>query len=159
MPAIFGLPRNLKHRYVGYNVVGASSEAWAATARAKQIWLAEDGLLASIAFYVGQAADSVYNTPVACVWEDVAGAAGRVIFGGGPIAGAYYGGPQGTYSARWITLPCGLWLPAGTYWIGGGTGVNCAIYYDAGGFDRTWTYSWNQEYKVGQFSVNSQVVF
>jgi hypothetical protein len=25
--------------------------------------------------------------------------------------------------------------------------------------DRTWTYSWNQEYKVGQFSVNSQVVF
>jgi hypothetical protein len=158
----------LTHAYIGYNTVGASKEVWGAVARVKQVTLASPGFLMTIEFYVDQAADNVYTTPVAGVWEDASGAAGVQIFAGSPAAGAYYGGPVATYPARWIAVACGLYLPAGTYWIGGGSGVGCNLYYDTSGSDRGWTFSagtvvtdgarWTQSDTTKKYSIRGSLL-
>lgn len=136
----------LAHSYIGYNTVGGSTQAIAATtAVCKKVVLASAGLLGTIDFYVAQAADAVYQTIIAGVWADDSDKAGTIIFSSGGTAGAYYGGPVATYPARWFAAPCGLYLPVGTYWIGMATGPACLVYYDTSGTDRTWDISANTQ--------------
>ena len=159
----------LTHSYVGYNTVGASKEAWGGKSIATKITLATDGLLASIGFHIDQAADNVYNTMIPNVWADDTNAIGVVIFTtAGVVGGAYYGGPQATYPARWTTYPCGLWLPAGDYWIGAGYGPSCNIYYDTSGSDRTLAWSantstvdgarWTQTDTTKKYSIRGSII-
>lgn len=136
---------------IGYNTVGASQEA-AATTRVilKQVVLAAAGLLTGIEAYIDAGSGGDLIRLYGCVLTDNAGAPGSLSAVGS--AGVNFV-PQGsTITARWLNVPIGVYLPAGTHWIGVSTqGSNIApdIYYDTGGSDRTlagtsvpsdWTY-------------------
>lgn len=164
-----GAGGEITHSYIGYDTIGGSSEGWGTTnALLKQVTLASAGVLLTIDFYTQQAADSVYQTPTCGVWADASGVAGIQLFAGGGATGAYYGGPAGTYPARWVSVACGLYLPAGTYWIGGESGTGCAIFYDGSGSDRTWTFSagtayvdgarWTQSDTTKKYSIRGSLI-
>jgi hypothetical protein len=134
----------ITHSYVGYNSIGGTPEAWTNTqGRAKQIVLATAGVLLTIDFYIDQTANNVEGLPIAAVWADLTGTPGICIAASGGSQPTFFGQPPGTYTytPRWLSIPIGIYLAAGTYWIGatmaGGSDVR--LYYDGSGSDVTWS--------------------
>lgn len=144
MPASGGLA----HSYVGYNTTGGTVEdAVSFRTIAKSITLASAGLIASVGAYVQvDTGPDAVGFSVA-VWTDNAAVVGNLIASGAPYGPGASGSP-GAYIAivattpRWIHIPVGLYVAAGTYWIGihtfgngfGGNRLN--VYYDGSGTDR-----------------------
>lgn len=132
----------LSQAYVGYNTVGGSWETPGVNAKvyAKQVTLAADGLIGSIDAYIRVGSTTYGKPPSAAIYTDVTGAPGLVIAAGNMDPGILYGSVAG----RWYSVPMGVWLTAGTYWIvirssdnGGAALIDVA--YDGSGTDRTAT--------------------
>lgn len=130
----------LSHSYVGYNTIGGSSEATVLDqGYLKSVTLATDGFLASIGAYIQENGNDHIVGFAGYVLADNSGAPGIVISppNGFPsstgfnfIPGAN-SGSQG--AARWVHVPVGMWLAAGTYWIGIMPGVTTMlVFYDSG---------------------------
>lgn len=144
----------LTQAYVGYNTIGGSFEAPGSnTVYAKSVTLAQDALMTSIEAYVendaAAADDQVENFSVA-IYSDNAGAPDRIIAycaTGGTAGGANLlmdntAGGGGDGAPRWLGVPIGTWLPAGTYWIAVAcldTRTSFRIAYDGSGADRAYT--------------------
>jgi hypothetical protein len=139
-------PGALARTTVGYATIGGSNVAMAQYDHyVKQVTLATDGFLASVSIYIkGTGSGSALGVRVG-VWDDVTGAPGHI-----RATGAVTNGASGIFpetvngvasDAGWLTIPIGVWLAAGTYWIGfmqtNAGGFN--IYYDGSGSDRKWT--------------------
>lgn len=147
--------------YSGYNTIGGSNEVWgASTTRLKLITLASDGFLASIDFYLDQNANNVNSNIAVGVWTDSTTTPSLLI--AAPAGSAqiqFMGQPPGTYTytPRWVAVPISVWLPAGTYWIGGGmaVGTSMRIYYDGSGSDVKWTWSAGAQLADGQRFTNT----
>jgi hypothetical protein len=136
-----------KQSYIGKNAVGANADASAVNTWKgvyKKVTTSSDGLLASIDVHCKGNGSNV-SALYAAVFDDNAGAPGKLI-----SVGTFPGEPSGSLSAafntvmsataRWVSIPSGIWLPAGTYWMVvcfGGAGVASAmsLFYDAGGHD------------------------
>lgn len=135
-------PTAIAHSFIGYPTIGGTPEAWGSqTFRAKQVVLPAAAILLSVDFYIDQTANNVEATPVANVWADEGGKPGIVIAYGGAPANMFLGEPPGafTFTPRWLACPVGLYLPAGTYWIGGALsgGADVQLYKDGSGTDVT----------------------
>ena len=129
----------LTQAYVGYNTIGGSFETAASNSKhyLKQITLADDCLLTSIECYLDAAAGTC-GGPSVGVLTDSSGAPDRVI---AATPGILFLDLE--TNARWVAVPIGVWLVAGTYWIGVrigdvGAAVLPQIAYDATGSDRTY---------------------
>lgn len=134
------------HSYIGYNVIGGTQETpGGGVIAVKQVVLASPGFLAAISAYIqnpnadtviavraGVFTDSAGQPDVVMAMSEPAPAAGTNFLGEDGPAGV------GPWPSRWLHLPIGIYLPAGTYWIGfGAAGSNGPIMvYDAGGSDR-----------------------
>jgi hypothetical protein len=118
--------------YVGYNTVGGSVETLTTNRQyMKQIVLANDCLLTSIDVHIKGDATNVFWWTVA-VCEDNAGEFGNVV-SDLPLPGTNV---FLNTTFRWFSSPMGVWLPAGTYWIGFLSTAAVQIHYDTGGSDR-----------------------
>lgn len=121
--------------YVGYNAAGASVEAMANwKAWTKTLVVATAGFLASVQAYVSLSSRSGSEGFAALLWSDNAGQPQTLLaLGTTPTLARANGTP------RWVSVPLGIWLPAGTYHMGfGSSQVNSSqIAYDAGGTDIT----------------------
>jgi len=134
--------------YLGYNVIGVSTEAMAVSrVYAKKITLAAAGLLTSIEAYVdGGNANDVLGGLAAAVYDDTAGTPNRVVaYVQGDDASVLLddtSGAGGNTDPRWLAIPIGKWLTAGDYWIayqhGRAAGAETRIYFDGSGSDRTY---------------------
>ena len=142
----------LTQAYAGYNTIGGSWETFG-TGRvyAKSVTLANDCLMTSIGAHVRNQAtvsdDQVENLAVA-LYTDNAGAPDLLVgYGGGNgtlILLDNTPGDGGDGVGRWLEVPLGKWLVAGTYWIA----VACLdaasilqIAHDGSGADRHYTSS------------------
>lgn len=149
MPAV-----GTAHQYLGYNTVGGSQEnVTNLRVYLKQIIVpAGGGLIASIGAHLINATDHAFGMTTG-VWSDSGGTPDLLLFSAGSgIANATGGtgilhlylatAATPTYAASWVHMPCGLYVPAGTYWVGcqfhkpAGT-LN--LYYDDSGSDVYWT--------------------
>jgi hypothetical protein len=135
----------ITHSDIGYNAAGGSWETIGSLGTPpltifKQVTLGTAGLIASVSAYLQMTGFNVGAMAVA-VFADNAGSPDSLIAGVYPSGGA----SGNTWFAfvpstpRWMTMPIGLWVPAGTYWIavhfrdtGGGT---LQIAYDGSGSD------------------------
>lgn len=129
--------------YVGYNTVGGTTDAIGLNL-AKQVWksitLATGCVLVSIDVYVKGNGANVSGL-FAGVRADNAGAPGNLIatHSGETNAGAPLFSIAMSATARWVSLPCGIYVASGTYWIGANALSNITLHYDAGGSDQTST--------------------
>ena len=123
--------------YVGYNTIGASFDTPGINSKIylKQFTLASDARLHTIGAYVDPNSGTAFGPAVAVYTDN----------GGSPDYPIAYNGAAGVLRrtsslARWIDVPIGVWLVAGTYWMAvrtsdtGGTAV-LKIAYDASGSD------------------------
>lgn len=131
----------ITHSYIGYNTQGASVEngtngiMWCTS-----VTLASAGLIASIGAYVKEDGDGTPEA-VAALFQDNSTAPGIMLAEVlAPQASLKIGA---TFNQRWLHLPIGLWLAAGTYWLGFGSftgnAQNMAIAYDGSGTDQKFT--------------------
>lgn len=102
--------------YVGYNTIGGTFETTVSNSTwyLKQVVLANDCLLTSIEAYVAAAAGTAAG-PAPGVFTDSAGSPLKYIGGSPQGQGSLNLSANG---ARWVGGPVGLWIVAGTYWIG-----------------------------------------
>lgn len=139
-PAPAGGSSGISQSYAGYNVVGASVEALVAgRVTAKRIVLASAGLLAAVAANMRNTVDDYCDFTAYVYGDNGAGTAPQLLLAtpqtASHVALEYQ---HGAGTRRWFEAPMGVWLAAGTYWIGvegGGPGAP-DIAYDAGGTDR-----------------------
>lgn len=127
----------LVNTYVGYNTIGGTTDAVSAGTFKfvfKQVTTSNDGLLASIDTYLkGNNTNAQGIRPF--VTDDNSGAPGKII--------AMNTAPGSSYQAwlnttpRWVAVPIGVWLPAGTYWFGVSGFSAVTFYYDGSGGDYT----------------------
>lgn len=143
--AVDGLAGAMTHSYLGYNTVGGSAETmiqW--RVYATQITLTAPALIASIGAHVRGKGSTDQQLRVG-VWADSSGSPSELLATNGATVGT--GGlylesvaaTDGNY--RWLHIPVGIYLTAGTYWIGvqaGGTS-DCDLKYDGSGSDKYWT--------------------
>jgi len=139
---------SVAHSYVGYNTVGGTVEDAVANRHiAKQVTLAAECVVASVAAYVRVDTGPDTSGFGVGVWSDNAGAVGNLIAFNMPRGAGSSGSPGAPFvivasAPRWIDVPLGVYLPAGTYWVGiltfalGSGGNRLNIYYDASGTDR-----------------------
>lgn len=129
------------HSYIGYNVVGASSEALANVIYAKQVTLTGNGLVASIGAYVKGTQTAGVQAFCAAIYSDAAGIPGVVLGSVTHETNRLLLITQGGAQAfRWYHMPIGMWLTAGTYWLAVFVQNNpsaITIAYDTGGSDHT----------------------
>lgn len=137
----------LAHSTVGYPTIGGSSAAMTQYDHyLKKVTLSAASLLASVSFYTKNTAGGAANSPIAGVWDDNAGAPNHIRAASSLAVAVGSGYWPETVSgvaadAQWLTLPIGVWLAAGDYWIGfmNQNAGNYAVYYDGSGSDRKWT--------------------
>lgn len=130
----------MTHTYVGYNTAGSSWETPTDLRNyLKSITLASAGFLASIGFHVRGTADAINGFFSPRVWADSAGSPTSLLaFGMNEqtvVSDSTSSFPDPGY---WVHAPIGIYLPAGTYWIGGikqGLG-SMDIAYDGSGSDK-----------------------
>jgi hypothetical protein len=136
--------------YLGYNTIGGSQETWAGvTVYYKQITLASAALLVSIDVYLDLPTVTNVQNINSWVTSDNAGAPNLQI-----ALGTYRDSPSFHLSAtaRWLSLPISVWLPAGTYWVAVqrpvDSGSDLRIYYDGSGSDikATTAGAWSSDY-------------
>ncbi len=132
------------HSYVGYNQVGASQENMPNTRiYLKRFTIASQGYLAAIYAYVQQDSDNGHAL-MAGVWSDVAGSPGDLAShtpGQNGISFNLSEGAAGPWNARWLAIPCGIILAAGSWWYGvmrsDSQAGNLKLSYDVGA-DKYW---------------------
>lgn len=127
----------LTHAYVGTNAVGASWETLTnLRMHFKSFTLASAGFLGAISAYLRTSTDA--DTAVYCgVWNDSAGNPGILVGYNGAVQrnDLILSHQAGVGAGRWLHMPMGIYLPAGTYWIGvmkSSSIGNLDIAYDAG---------------------------
>lgn len=128
----------LTQAYAGYNTEGGSFESAGVNSKvyAKQITLANACLIPSIGAYISSASGSAFG-PAVALYSDNAGTPDKFL--GGPDEGVLV---NLNATARWVDMPLGIWVPAGTYWLlvrttDQGASVVCQIAYDGSGSDKT----------------------
>jgi hypothetical protein len=128
----------LTQAYEGYNTIGGSTETDGVNSRvrAKSITLANDCLITSIGAYIKSAAGTVSIGGVA-LYTDSSGPDKVIAFSERTLMST-------AANFRWVDMPLGAWVTAGTYWIAIRTtdlgGAQLAqIAYDGSGSDRTAT--------------------
>lgn len=129
------------HTYLGYNTVGGSSVAMAQyRTYMKQITVSTAGLLTDIAIHVGHSAATNLQNLMAYVLSDNAGAPHLQISLGARTGSVSDGTFFMTTTARWLSIPIGLYLPAGDYWLCvqrmDDPGTDLMLYYDGSGADK-----------------------
>lgn len=135
----------ITHTYYGYNTIGGSTESMPngtgnGKTYLKSITLASAGFIANIQSYTKQTTRGVSNFQV-MLYTDSSGPslliAAALAADGNVIA------ETSAHTARWMSVPLGLWVAAGTYWIGVAcpSGTNQFIAYDATGSDKTFVTS------------------
>jgi hypothetical protein len=137
--------------YIGYNTTGGTTDAIGAGSWKqvyKKVTLAAAAQLLSIEAYIKGNASNVQALGVV-VLDDNAAVPGKVIgiAGGQAIsAGGQIANLAMSTVARWVAVPIGIYLPAGTYWIGIMSGNGITLHYDGSGADYTQTtaVTWNQ---------------
>ena len=137
-----GAPGSLSQAYYGYNTIGGSNTAMVTgTAYQKQITLASPGMLISIDAYVKETSITSVSNIGCFIMTDNAGVPGDVL-----ALGMMYPNPPSlnlaSNNARWLSMPCSVWLPAATYWIvvqKQDTNGVLNLYYDGSGSDYTQT--------------------
>lgn len=123
--------------FVGYNTIGASQETMVRGTYLKQIVLARQAAVLTVDGYVtpANANSALY---IGSVFSDISGAPGIVLTGPSAISNDVPSAMFSTLGAnatpRWIACPVGIFLVAGTYWIGFGQ------YYNQGGTASTLAY-------------------
>jgi hypothetical protein len=134
---------SISQAYVGYNTIGASWETL--TARRvylKQITLASDTQLMSIDMYLRPSTDNLTGLRV-MVLTDNAGAPDVLIAqGSGTRDGDIYLSNSASMpgAGRWLSIPLGVYLPAGTYWIAFvSSNAFLDVAYDGSGSDQYFT--------------------
>lgn len=134
------------HSYVGYNAIGGTNASMAQYQHfAKSVVLASAGFLASVGAYVKGQSAGVVNALSVGVWDNVSSSPAHLLAGNslGRGGGGYF--PETVNGAApdagWIQIPLGIYLPAGTYWIGYMQSASATYnnYYDGSGSDVTWT--------------------
>lgn len=137
----------LSHAYVGYNTVGGTWETMTdKRVIMKSITLASAGLLTSVSAYVRAKANAASQSDIAqinpAVFTDNAGSPNLLIAAvrSGVRSGDFFlSDTAGAGDGRWFHLPVGIWLAAGTYWIGiqeQHAGNNLEIAKDGSGSDK-----------------------
>jgi hypothetical protein len=108
----------LTQAYVGKNAIGASNEVFVTRRHyMKSVTLANDCLITSVGAYTGQAGGGAIENMNSFVMADSAGTPTQLLsYNLSSLALNNYLEGAGDY--RWLELPIGLWVPAGTYWIG-----------------------------------------
>ena len=134
---------SLAQSYVGHNVVGASWDVAGANNKVymKQVVLPSDCLVSSIAAYIQHASGSA-AAPAVALYADNAGVPGRLLAYGGPATNV----ALVATTPRWVDVPLGAWVIAGTYWLairttdlGLSASVVLQVAYDGSGSDKTAT--------------------
>lgn len=131
------------HSYAGYNTIGGTAEGVTGWRQfVQKITLASDKFCASVDIYCKQNnAGNGYGI-AGFIYDDVSGKPVHLLAVGGdlnqPLNLYRVSGTAG--DARWLTVPLGIWLPAGDYWYGGEvtTQAVCNFYYDATGTSYYW---------------------
>lgn len=135
----------LTQSYVGYNTIGGSSTAVTQyRVYMKKITLAAAGLLSSIDVYVQSNTNGATPNIECAVWDDVAGNPEHVIaFGGNGRSSSgnvLLEQASNVKEPRWLSMPIGIWLEAGDYWIGFAVSAAVVdIFFDGSGSDRYYT--------------------
>jgi hypothetical protein len=134
------------HTYLGYNTIGGSAEA--VTVRrwyAKKITVASAGVITSIGAYVDQTAAGTTTHMGVGLFEDNAGTPRYLLAANAPVIGTgtlwleHSSGSAG--QPRWMTLPLGVYVTAGDYWIGVVfDSTSYSVFKDGSGADRYWTH-------------------
>jgi hypothetical protein len=105
----------------------------------KQIVCPSAGVIVSVMGYIDQNSDASIN-PWAMVYDDVGGNPVHLLSLQGGANNANTGGPNmwletgagSGFTARWMSFPVGIYVAAGTYWIGlGFTGAGSPRLYGA----------------------------
>jgi hypothetical protein len=126
----------LTQAYVGYNTIGASEETLTANRQyAKKITVASACFVSSVDMHIK---GNGSNVPflMAFVADDNSSTIGNIIaVGNTPTGNSYF--LNTTY--RWISVPVGVYLAAGDYWVGFMGSTVVTIHYDTGGSDRYMT--------------------
>ena len=119
-----GIPGvGLSQSYAGTNSIGGTFEAM--TSRrvyAKQVTLANDCLVTAIEAYVdGGTAESKVDSLSVAIYSDAAGTPDSIVaYSVNPTSSVALddtSGAGGNTTGRWLGVPMGKWLTAGTYWI------------------------------------------
>lgn len=128
--------------FAGYNTIGGTTETPGVNSKLyfKKVTLANACLLTSIDAYVGTSGAGAVLGPVAALYDDNAGAPGKVI--GWSSEFGVTGDMGGNF--RWLSMPIGAWLAAADYWLAirtsdSGGAVLQQIKYDSSGSDQTGT--------------------
>lgn len=135
----------LTHSFLGHNAIGASWETMVQNQpRLKKITLATDGMVAGLAAYMRNNGTENGQHYRACLYTDNAGTPDQVIFARHNDSGfGIYLHPALSTSpgpGRWVGFSLGMWLTAGSYWVGVDTSdsTNAVdLAYDASGTDVT----------------------
>lgn len=127
--------------YLGYNTVGGSSVAMVQyRTYMKQITVSTAGLLTDIAIHVRHSAATNLQNLMAYVLSDNAGTPHLQISLGARTGSVSDGTFFMTTTARWLSIPIGLYLPAGDYWLCvqrmDDPGTDLMLYYDGSGADK-----------------------
>lgn len=148
IPADYLPPNNFTRSTIGTTSLGGSSEANPTTPFTKtfykRIAIPSDGFLMSVAQYIAGNATNV-AVLASGVYEDAAGPVPGKLLAANQIGHAGSSQISGLFlsaTPRWVTVPIGLWVPAGNYWIASMLSSTSAsilsIYYNSGaGSDRT----------------------
>jgi hypothetical protein len=125
--------------FVGKNAIGASWQTMGVNRiYCKSITLAATSELIAVSAYMRPSTDNL-ATMIASVMDDNAGAPGKLVgFSGFPVGNTYLSNSSSMPGAgRWVHLPIGATLAAGTYWIA--ISASAGVYdlaYDGSGSDK-----------------------
>lgn len=141
----------ITQEYLGYNAIGGTAETVTVHRQflQKQTF-AEDRLAASIDIYCKQSTAANAAGIAGFIYNDVGGKPKNMLAIGGDVNQALnlYRVAATTGDARWLSVPLGIWLPAGDYWYGGAV-TSQAVYsffYDATGTGHYWDKGGNAFY-------------
>jgi hypothetical protein len=132
----------LAQSFVGYDAAGASWETLT-TFRCyyKSITLASAAQFQSIDVYLRPSTDNTALFGV-MIADDNSGAPGHLIASGGGASHYLSNSSSMPGAARWLSIPVGAYLGAGTYWIGfESNGTLFDVAYDGSGNDQYFTAS------------------
>lgn len=141
----------ITQEYLGYNTVGGTAETVTAYRQflQKQTF-AEGRLVASIDIYCKQSTAANAAGIAGFIYNDVGGKPKNMIAIGGDVNQALnlYRVAATTGDARWLSVPLGIWLPAGDYWYGGEVTTQAvySFFYDATGTGHYWDKGGNAFY-------------
>ena len=129
----------------------------------KQVTLATDGLLTSVAAYVKNrnGVTETVGSLNAAVYDDSGGNPRYLISylmqsTGSALLDAVQATGSGAETYRWLEVPIATWLAAGDYWIGVTTAAGTFdIAYDGSGSDRYYTAGGRWYTDAGWYAITS----